>query len=53
MFEAIMELEPDDPSMVEIRTAYFNATGHYGSDEEVKAWYAGYNTNNSNKPKEI
>lgn len=44
----IWALSPKDPIMVKIRTEYFDVTGHYGSDDEVKAWYL--NDNPSNNP---
>lgn len=40
-YVAVWELAPTDPLMQRIRMEYFNATGHYGSDNEVKAWYMG------------
>lgn len=40
--EQIWALSPKDPFMVLIRKTYFNSTGHYGSDDEIKFWYTGY-----------
>jgi hypothetical protein len=40
MFHKILwELNPTHPVRRQIRTAYFSATGHYGSEEEIKTWF--------------
>lgn len=42
----IWELSPTDSFMRQIRAQYFDLTGHYGSDNEIKYWYTGvYNDN--------
>jgi hypothetical protein len=38
----IWALAPTDPYMILIRKSYFNTTGHYGSDDEIKLWYTGF-----------
>jgi len=38
-FIDIWALTPDDPFRQKLRTAYFDATGNYGSEEEIKTWY--------------
>lgn len=37
--KTINSLEPTDPQMVKIRTHYFDLTGHYGSEKEIKEWF--------------
>ena len=37
--DTLASLEYSDPFMVKIRTYYFESTGDYGSDKEVKDWY--------------
>lgn len=39
--QEIWNLTPTDPMMVQIRTRYFELTGHYGSEDEIKYWYTG------------
>lgn len=40
-YTSVWDLDPTDPFMQRIRMEYFNVTGHYGSDREIKAWYMG------------
>lgn len=43
----IWALGPKDPIMQKLRAEYFNVTGHYGSDDEVKAWYTNEDPKNN------
>jgi len=40
--QQIWALDAKDPFMVLIRQSYFNSTGRYSSDDEIKLWYTGY-----------
>ena len=39
LYDILWKFAPTHPVKRQIRTAYFSATGHYGSEEEIKQWF--------------
>ena len=47
--EELLALPPTHPAMVSIRSTYFQITGHYGTENEIKEWYLGAPINDNNE----